>query len=351
MKRKLAVVLAGAMVCSMLLAGCESSKNDASNEYVTVVGYKGIEVPAVEDASTVSDEDVQSYIDSILAQNATEEAVTDRSVQEGDTATIDFVGTMDGVAFEGGSGEDYPLVIGSGSFIPGFEDSIIGHSIGETFDWNGAFPEDYTPELAGKDVTFTITVNAITVYNTPELTDELVKTVSTESTTVEEYEKEVRTMLEENATTDYDYALQDAVWSAVLEKAEVVKYPEGEVEELTESLIAQYEEMATYYGVDYETFLADYMGYSVEDFEAQAKTAAEESVKMQLVAKAIAEAEKIVPTEEEYQAEYEAMCEEYGYENTEALIEAAGSEEDLQAIVLENVVIEWLAENCIQVNE
>ena len=335
----------------MLLTGC-GSKNDASNEYVTVVGYKGIEVPAVEEAAEVTDEDVQSYITSVLEQSATEESVTDRPVQEGDTATIDFVGKMDGVEFEGGSSEDYPLVIGSDSFIDGFEDSIIGHSIGETFDWNGAFPEDYgNTEYAGKDVTFTITVNAISVSNTPELTDEFVQSVSTESTTVEEYEKEVRAMLEESAAADYDYALQDAVWSAVLEKAEVVKYPEGEVEDLTASLITQYEEMATYYGVDYETFIADYMGYTVEDFEAQAKVAAEESVKMQLVAKAIADAEKIVPTEKEYQEEYEALCEEYGYADVDALIEAAGSEEDLQATVLENIVIEWLAENCIQVNE
>lgn len=350
MKRKLAVALTGALTCAMLLTGC-GSKNDASNDYVTVTGYKGIEIDAVEDASEVTDEDVQNYIDSILAQNATEETITDRPVQEGDTATITYVGTMDGVEFDGGSAEDYQLVIGSDTFIDGFEDSIIGHSIGETFDWNGQFPEDYTEDLAGKDVTFTITVNGITVYNTPEISDELVQTVSEESTTVEEYEEEVRTMLEESATEDYEYSLQDAVWNAVLEKAEVVKYPDGEVEELTQSLIDQYASMAEYYGADYETFITEYMGYTVEDFEAQAKTAAEESIKMQLVAKAIAEAEGLVPSDDEYQEKYEEMCEEYGYEDVDALIEAAGSEEDLQVIVLENIVIEWLADNCIQVNE
>ena len=351
MKRKLAVVLAGVMALTMGLTGC-GSKNDASNEYVTLVGYKGIEIPAVEDAAEITDNDVQNYINSVINQNTVEETITDRPVQLGDKTTIDYVGVIDGVAFEGGSAEDYPLVIGSGSFIPGFEDSIIGHNIGETFDWNGAFPEDYgKTELAGKDVVFTITVNAITAYNMPEYNDEFVQTVSTESTTVEEYEKEVRAMLEENATTDYDYALQDAVWTAVVEKAEIVKYPEGEVEELTEALIEQYKTMAEYYGMDYETFITDQMGYSVEDFEEQAKVAAENSVKMQLVAKAIAEAEKLVPTEEEYQAEYDEFCETYGYADKEALIEAAGSEEDLQAIVLENIVIEWLAENCVQVNE
>lgn len=351
MKRKLSVVLAGVMALSMGLTGC-GSKNDASNEYVTLVGYKGIEVPAVEDAAEITDNDVQNYINSVINQNTVEETITDRPVQLGDQATIDYVGVIDGVEFEGGSAEDYPLVIGSGAFIPGFEDSIIGHSIGETFDWNGSFPEDYgNAEYAGKEVVFTITVNAITSYIFSELNDEFVQTVSEKSTTVEEYEEEVRSLLEENANMDHDYALQDAVWSAVLEKAEVVKYPEGEVEELTETLIEQYKSMAEYYGMDYETFIVEQMGYTVEDFEAQAVVAAENSVKMQLVAKAIADAEKLVPTEEEYQAEYDELCETYGYADKEALIAAAGSEEDLQAIVLENIVIEWLAENCVQVNE
>ncbi len=250
MKRKLAVVLTAALASAMLLTGC-GSKNDASNEYVTITGYKGIEVAAVEDAAEVTDEDVQSYISSVLEEHATEELITDRPVQEGDTAIITYVGKMDGVEFEGGSAEDYPLVIGSNSFIAGFEDSIIGHSVGETFDWNGQFPEDYTPELAGKPVVFTITVNAIAVYTTPELTDELVQTLSETAKTVADYEEEIRTMLEESTESDYKYALQDAVWNAVMEKAEVVKYPEGQVEEVASTLIAQYEEMATYYGVDY----------------------------------------------------------------------------------------------------
>ncbi len=351
MKRRLAAVLAGTMVCAMALTGC-GSKNDASNEYVTVTGYKGIEIPAVEAAVEVTDEDVQNYIDSVLAQNEVEEVITDRPVQEGDTAIISYVGKKDGVAFDGGTAEGYPLVIGSGTFIEGFEESVIGHEIGETYDWNGSFPEDYgNEELAGQAVVFTITVDGISVYTAPELTDEFVQAVSEESKTVEEYEAEIKSLLEEDATLNYEYALQNASWSAVLEKAEVVKYPEGEVEELTESLIGQYQSMAEYYGMDFETFVSSQMGYTVEQFEEQAKLAAESSVKQRLVAQAIAEAEKIVPTEKEYEAEYEKFCEEYGYADVDALMEAAGGEEKLQEIIIQNIVIEWVAENCVQVNE
>lgn len=350
MKRKLAIVLAGAMTCMVALTGC-GSKNDASNEYVTIKGYKGVEVDAVDDASEVTDEDVENYIESVLAQNAEEESITDRAVQEGDIAVINFVGKIDGAEFDGGSAEDYSLEIGSDSFIDGFEDSIIGHSIGETFDWNGQFPEDYNEELGGKDVVFTITVNEIKVENVPELTDDFVKTVSEESETVKEYKKEVKALLEENAASDSSYELQNAAWNAVMELAEVEKYPEGKVEDLTDSLIEQYTTMAEYYGMDYETFVTEQMGYTVEEFEEKAKEAAEESVKMQLVAQAIAEAEKLVPSDKEYQEKYEEMCEEYGYDDVDALIEAAGSEEDLQAIVLENIVMEWLADNCVQVKE
>ena len=161
MKKKLAMLVAGTLAASMLLSGCSS--NDASNDYVTVGGYKGIEVDDVEEPAEVTDDDVNNYIEAVRNQYATSEQITDRGVIAGDTVNIDFVGKIDGEAFDKGSAEGYDLQIGSGSFIDGFEDSIIGHTPGETFDWNGKFPDDYSnnPDLAGKDVTFTITVNYI----------------------------------------------------------------------------------------------------------------------------------------------------------------------------------------------
>ena len=159
MKKKTALLLAGVLACSAAPRGV--FREQASNEYVTVGGYKGIEVDKVSDKQEVDDEDIDNYIGSVQQQNLTE--VTDRPVQEGDIANIDFVGKMDGQEFDGGSGQGYDLTIGSGQFIDGFEDSIIGHNTGDTFDWNGSFPDPYSanPDFSGKPVTFTITVNSI----------------------------------------------------------------------------------------------------------------------------------------------------------------------------------------------
>ena len=348
MKKKIAVMLAGTAVCAMVMTGCSS--NEASNDYVTVVGYKGIEVDKVDEAEEVTDESVENYINAVLAQNATEEEITDRPVESGDTVNINFVGKQDGVEFDGGTAENYALTIGSGSFIDGFEDSVIGHNIGDTYDWNGKFPDDYSnnPDLAGKDVVFTITVNSISKSTTPELTDEFVKTVSEESSTVEEYKKEIKKTLEENASTDYDSALQDAAWTAVLEKAEVKKYPEEELKEMTDSLIQQYKDAAEYYQMDYEEFIEQQMGYSLEEFEKQVDLAAKESIKSKLVAEVIGEKEKLVPADEDMEKEFEKLAEEYGYESVDALKEAA-DEDSLKTIVIQNNVKEWLAEHCIQV--
>ena len=182
-----------------------------------ITQYKGVEVDEVEKADEVTDEDVDASIQATLQTNATTTEVTDRPVQEGDTATIDFTGKIDGAEFEGGSSTDYPLVIGSGSFIEGFEDSIVGHNIGDTFDWNGKFPDDYSnADYAGKDVTFTITVKGIGVEEVPELTDDFVQTVSEESKTVDEYKEEVKKQLEDEAETTYNDTLRQEVWQTVL---------------------------------------------------------------------------------------------------------------------------------------
>lgn len=352
MKRKAAVLLIGAVAASVYLTGC--SGNSASSDYVTVGGYREVEVEDIEEPGEVTDEDVDSYIEAVLAQYGTQEEITNRAVESGDTVNIDFVGKMDGEAFEGGSSEGYNLEIGSGAFIPGFEDGIIDHKPGETFDWNGNFPEDYStnPDLAGKDVTFTITVNYIcgeTVL--PELTDEFVQTVSEESKTVEEYREEIKKLLSENNTTDFDTTLQQSAWDAVMEKAEIKDYPEGEVEKYAQNLIDQYKAAAESYSMEYGDFLQQYYGVSEEDFEAQVNEAAEQSIKEKVVAEAIAEEEDLAPkNEEEWQKEYEALAEEYGYEDADSLMEAA-DEDSLKTIILINRVKEYLAENAVQVKE
>lgn len=357
MKKKLAMLVAGTLAASMLLSGCSS--NDASNDYVTVGGYKGIEVDDVKEPAEVTDDDVNNYIEAVRNQYATSEQITDRGVIAGDTVNIDFVGKMNGEAFDGGSSEGYDLKIGSGSFIDGFEDSfidgfedsIIGHTPGETFDWNGKFPDDYSnnPDLAGKDVTFTITVNYINgETQLPELNDEFVQEVSEKSKTVKEYKKEIKKQLTESNTTDYDTQLQDEAWNAVLEKAEVKKYPDGDVEDIENQIKEQYQNAADSYGLAFEDFLAQYYSMSEDDFNKQVKDAAKETVKQRLVAQAIADKEKLTPSKKELNKEYKKLAEQYGYEDVDALKEIA-SEDTLKNIVITNKVKDFLAENCIQV--
>ena len=348
MKKKIIMLLTGVFAASMILTGCEGSKG-LETDALTISKYKGVEVDEVEKAKEITDEDVENTINSTLQTNATTNEITDRPVQEGDTATIDFVGKIDGVEFEGGSSTDYPLTIGSGTFIDGFEDSVIGHNVGDTYDWEGQFPDDYgNTDYAGKPVVFTITVKEISEQVVPELDDEFVKSVSEESKTVKEYKEEVRKQLEEDAKTNYEDSLSQEVWQAVLDNTEVKKYPEEDVQEISDSLIEQYKSAAEYYGQDYETFIEEQMQTTVEDFESQVEEAAKSSVKQTMVTEAIADKEKINLTDDVYEEQLKQMAEDYGYEDVDALKEAA-SEEDLKEIALNNLVKEWLVEHCVQV--
>lgn len=348
MKRRTAAVLGGLLALSLTLGGCQSSKG-LETDALKITKYKGVEVEQVEKPEEITDEEVEATIQANLESQATTTEITDRAVENGDTVNIDFVGKMDGKEFDGGAAEDYPLTIGSGSFIEGFEDSVIGHKIGDTYDWNGTFPDDYgNAEMAGKDVVFTITVNSITVEEVPELTEEIIKTLSDESTTVEEYKKEVKAQLEDEAQTSYDETLKQNAWQVVAENTEVKKYPDGEVEELVTSLVDAYKEAAEYYQMEYETFIEEQMGYTPEQLEEEAKAAAKENIKEQMAVEAIAKEEKIEMDDETYEKELEKMSEEYGYESVDDFKEAF-EEDDLKDAVLKSLVMDYVKEHCIQI--
>ena len=348
MKKKIVMILTGVAASSIILAGCSKSAGLETDE-LTISKYKGDEVDQVEKPGDVTDEDVGNAIQATLQTNATTVDVTDRAVQDGDTATIDFVGKINGEEFEGGSSTDYPLEIGSGTFIDGFEDSVIGHNIGETYDWAGAFPADYSnADYAGKEVVFTITVKSVSRQEIPELTDDFVKNVSEKSKTVKEYKKEVKAQLEEEAKTNYNSELSQSVWQAVLDNTEVKKYPDKEVSEISDSLVEQYKTAAEYYGQEYEDFIETNMGYGLEEFEKQVDEASKASVKQTMVTTAIADKEKIKLSDEAYEKQLKQMAEDYGYTDVDALKESA-EEDDLKEIALNNLVKEWLVEHCIQV--
>lgn len=348
MKKTIAALLTGVMASALLLSGCEASKG-LENDDIKITQYKGIEIDEVEKAKEVTDDDVDSFIKSMQESHAEVTEITDRAVEDGDTVSINFVGKMNGEEFEGGSAEDYSLTIGSGVFIEGFEDSVIGHKAGETYDWNGKFPDDYgNAEMAGKDVVFTITVNAITKEDVPELNDEFVKSVSETSKTVKEYKKEVKKLLQKDAETSYEYSMETAVWEKVMENTEVKKYPEKEVKETKENWIKQYQTAAEYYQMEYETFIEEQMGMTVEDFEKQIETAVKDTIKEKMAVEAIADKEKIKLDDKTYKKELKNIVSDYGYESVDALKEAV-EEKDLKKEALKNVVIEKLAEKSIQV--
>lgn len=347
MKKKLAVFVVGTLAFSILLTGCQPDMG-IETENLKITKYKNVEVEQIEKPQEVTDEAVDLYIDSVRRANArpTEEGA-DRPVQDGDTINIDFEGKVDGVAFEGGAAEDYPVTVGAGGFIEGFVESMVGHKPGETYDWNGAFPEGYgNADLAGKDVVFTITINSIE-KEMPELTDEFVKTVSETSEMVEQYKKEIKEQFTKENEDEYKNQLREAVWQVVLDNSTVLKYPEEEVEDAADSIRAQYQAVIEEQGEDFDTFL-EQSGITEEEFENQLREAGKSGVKQSMVLEAIAEKEGLTLSDEEYAEQLEAMAAAYAYEDGEALEREAG-EEAVRERALYNVVGEWLIKHCVQV--
>lgn len=346
MKKKIVMVLTGVMSAAMLLTACQASKGLETDE-IKITQYKGVEIDQIDKPEEVTDEDVEESIQSTLQAQAESKEIKDRAVKDGDITNIDFTGKIDGKKFEGGSAEGYDLTIGSDSFIDGFEDSIIGHKIGDKFDWEGKFPDNYgNTEYAGKDVVFTITVNSITEEIVPELTDELVAKLSDSAKTVKEYKAEVKKQLEDDAESSYNSKLYSAVWEAVLENTEVKEYPKGEKEEVIEYWTNYYTEQAKAYNMELSDFL-EQSGMTEEDFNTQVEAVAEQNVKSKMATEAIADKEKIKLDDETYQKQLEKIVADYNYESVDSLKEQI-DEDTLKDTALNNLVVEAVAKQCIQ---
>lgn len=344
MKKKYAVLAAGVLAAALALTGCSG---EISNDYITISQYKGVEAEAG-DTTEVTDEDVDTQIDSTRQMYAELENV-DRPAENGDTVTIDYVGTLNGEAFEGGSSEDYQLELGSGTFIDGFEDGIVGHSAGETFDLNLTFPDDYgSTDLAGKDVVFTVTLKTVSISNVPELNDEFVQSVSEDSSTVEEYRKEVRRMLEDNYAESAQLTLTENAWSAVMDNTEVKQYPDGAVDEMKNTIREQYQNMADSYGMEFADFLSSYMGMDEDTFEEQLQTAAENQVKQDLIVDLIIDEENLDVSDAALEEIYNQYVEDYGFSSLDDL-KSAATEEELEDMARLQIVQEFIVDNCEQV--
>ena len=272
--------------------------------------YKGIE--ATRDAVVIADEAVDAEINNVRERNARETEVTDRAVENGDEITFDFDGYVDGVAFDGGKSENYNLKVGSGSFIPGFEEQIVGKAIGEKFDVNVTFPAEYhAAELANKEAVFKCVVHAIKVRELPELDDEFVKDVS-EFDTVDEYRADVKAKLQEKADKEEDAKVDGQLMDKLVETLEA-DIPEAMFENELDAMMRDYETRLRYQGLDLETFMR-YTGQTVDAMKAQFRPQAEKQVKTRLALEAVAKAEIFEATAEEIEAEYGKIAEAYGIE-------------------------------------
>lgn len=269
--------------------------------------YKGVEVDKLE--VTVSDEEVEQAIEKERENNARTVSVTDRPVQEKDQAVIDFEGFKDGVPFEGGKGDNYPLTIGSKTFIPGFEEQLIGKNIGEDVEVNVTFPETYqAEELAGQPAVFKVKIKEIKEKQLPELDDEFAAEVS-EFDTLDEYKADLRKQLTEKKENEVRRAKEDAVISAIINDAKM-DIPEPMITTQQRQMVDEFSQRMQMQGLSLEQYF-QFTGLDMEKMLEQVKPQAEDKIKSRLVLEAVVKAEDIAATEEEYDEELSKMAESY----------------------------------------
>ncbi len=295
---------------------------------VEIKDYFGIEVE--KDVAPVTDEEIDKEIETVRERNSREIDVTDRAAEMGDTTVIDFEGFCDGVAFEGGKGTDYALKLGSGSFIPGFEEQIVGKSIDEEFDVNVTFPEEYhAKELAGKPAVFKVKIHAITRVELPALDDDFAKDVS-EFDTFDEYKADLKAKIEKRHETAAENAVEDKLVEALIEKLEA-DIPEAMYEAETENYVRDYDTRLRSQGLDLKTYFK-YTGMNLDSLREQMRPQAERQVKARLALEKIAALENVEATEEDINGEYQKIAEAYGIEieQVKASIDSAAIAEDMK---------------------
>ena len=257
----------------------------------------------------VTDDDVMADIERARDRAARYVEVTDREAKLDDQANIDYQGLLDGVPFEGGTAQGHELVLGSGAFIPGFEDQVVGMKIGEEKDLNVTFPENYhSEELAGKPVVFKVKLNSLREKEVPELDDEFVKDVSETANTVDEYKKEIREKLEKQAEERADAAFESEIIETVSDNAKI-DIPKAMVEEQIDVMLRDMELRMMYQGLRMQDFLK-YSGQTMEQLRDTYRQQAEDRVKTQLTLEAITKAEGIEPTDEEIDKELSRFAEQ-----------------------------------------
>ena len=306
--------------------------------------YRGLEYSKVDTEAT--DAEIEDRVKSFLSNYP--EKITDRAVKKGDTVNIDFEGKKDGVAFDGGTAKGFDLTIGSNSFIPGFEDGLIGKKPGETVDLNLKFPDDYknSEELKGAKVVFTVKINYIVGEAPKELTDELVK-ANTDFKTAAEYKADIKAKLEESKKNEAKANTTRELLEKVVTESAIKSVPKAAEEKYYTQIMGYWNNVATQYGMELKDLVTNQFKLTEEEFEAEVKKQAELSARILVVVRAIAEAEKLEVSEDEYK---EALNTYYENSNAKASMDLATYEqqvgkESLMDIILNDKVGTFLMEN------
>ncbi len=365
MKKKIKLIMLFAMMAAMLCA-CGKKGDDSlsdnqievdPDDYVKLGDYSGLSVEVTyydyseEDVKNCVDSELEFYVDYYansynLDLYDYQVDLSANTVAQGSIVNMDYTGRIDGVAFEGGSAEGAHLVIGSGKFIPGFEDGLVDKQVGETVDLDLTFPEDYqNADYAGKNAVFTVSINSIDTRSMPEYTDELIQTlnISQDITTYQQYEDYIRQYLQDSCDDANEEMRRESIWNAAYGTCEISDPPQQMVDSFYEDLNEYFETYAQYYSMDLETFISSQMGMDMETYQEKNREAATEEAKKELAYMAIAKAEGIVVDDAMMQEAAEAEYADYGYESADAMIQTMGKA-DFSSYVMRQKVLKRLEE-------
>ena len=309
---------------------------------VTLGDYKGLDVPKTR--VTVKKEEVEEELKRTQEQNAREITIEDRPVKDGDILTIDYSGSVDGEKFEGGTAQDQTLIIGSGAFIPGFEEQLIGKELNEETEINVTFPEEYhAADLAGKEAVFEVKINAIKEKELPELDDEFASEVS-EFETLDEYKADIKEKIRERKKEEAKTERENKLVDLAVENAQM-DIPDAMVEEQVQQMTEEFAQRLSYQGLSMEQYL-QFSGMDAQKFADDMKPQAVKRIETRLVLEAIVKAENIEVSEEEYKAEVEKMAAMYQMETEqlEKLIQDAQKEQMMDDIAVQKAVDFLVAE-------
>jgi len=329
------IVLASVIALSMMiLAGCGKTDNAQTQEtdstpsviynpvdYVTLGDYSNIEIAVA--TPVVTNEQIDAEIAQFQKDNTTYEDITDRTAMTGDQTNIGFVGTIDGVAFDGGTSGDtgYDLVLGSGSMVPGFEEGIIGMAIGEEKNIDVTFPMDYSADLAGKEVQFAITLNSLKKPVVPALTDEFIVSINPSCANLAELRSYYSTQLMTKAESDYDLSTKNAAFTKVYEAATFKdELPDGLLDTYVAEEMKTNQGYADSLGIDLAALITNYYGMTEDDFNKLVNERALAYARQEILIRAIAQIENMTATDEEMQAFAEKNYSTYGFTSADDLL-------------------------------